>query len=430
MLSPQYIEYLDSPENPLAKLFDRLEVAVIQDITRRIATSEGKVMTPTAEWQMIRLMALGELPENILDEIQRSLNLAQEELNALIDDAIETSDRYDQQIAKKMGKKIAPIAENPAVKGTVEAVRRQTGGTFRNMTQSLGFAVRENGRLVFKPLAKYYQDTLDFAAAGVMSGTFDYATAIRRASGEMAASGLRWVDYASGHRDRIGVAARRAVLTGVSQISNEISTARMDDFETDLVQVSAHAGARNKGSGPQNHASWQGKIYRWRRPGHPQTSGGDYPDFIRTTGYGSGEGLGGWNCRHRFDPYIEGESVRVWTEQTLAKATPDPFVFDGKEYEYYDATQQQRKLERNIRYSKEQLLALQEGIDRAESSETRERLQEAYDMRAVRLKEQRALYARFCRAGNLKEQNDRIGFEGFGRSEAARASAAARRKTA
>lgn len=427
MLSPQYLEYLDSPENPLARLFDRLETEVIRDIIRRIATSEGQVMTPTAEWQIIRLMTLGELPENILREIQHALELSGKEMNALIDDAVERSERFDMEIAKKLGKTLPPIAENTAVVGTIEAVRRQTGGTFRNITQSLGFTVRENGRLIFKPLARYYQETLDFAAAGVTSGTFDYATAIRKAASEMAESGLRWVDYATGHRDRIGVAARRAVLTGVAQVSNGIAETRLDDFESDLVAVSAHAGARDEGSGPANHASWQGRVYRWRRPGRPQTSVGDYPDFVRTTGYGSGEGLGGWNCRHTFGVFIEGVTGRVWTEKMLEKINPQPFVFEGREYDCYAATQQQRRLERSVRYSKEQLLALRAGIESAGSDETRARLQGIYDARAVRLQEQKKMYERFCAAGNLKKYDDRLWLEGFGRSESARASAAARR---
>ncbi len=428
MLSPQYMEYLDSPANPLAKLFDRLEVYIIRDIIRRIATSEGRVMTATAEWQMIRLMAIGEIPENILEEIQRTLRLSEREMDALIDDAVQRSDRFNEQIMKKLGKSPPPIAQNAALASTLEAVRRQTKSTFQNITQSLGFAVRQNGKLVFKPIAQYYQDTLDFAAVQVATGTVDYATAIRKAATEMASSGLRWVDYASGHKDRVGVAVRRATFTGVAQVSNKVAETRLDDFESDLVEVSAHAGARDKGSGPANHAQWQGKVYRWRRAGHPQTSKGDYPDFERTTGYGTGEGLGGWNCRHSFGVFIEGVSGRIWSDEALKHINPPPFVFDGQEYGYYEATQQQRKLERNVRYSKEKLLALRSGIENAGNDATREALQREYDDRAVRLQQQRRLYERFCAEGNLKEYNDRMELELFDKQERARASAAARRQ--
>lgn len=429
MLSPEYLAYLDSPANPLAKLYDQLEEYVMKDIIRRIATSEGRVITASAEWQMIRLIALGELPENILAEIQRTLNLSESEFEELLNDAIQRSDRFSEEVTAKTGITPPPLKKNAVLMEYIDAVRKQTGDTFRNITASLGFAVKKNGKLEFKPLAKFYQETLDFALTQVTSGTVDYVSAIKQAADTMTASGLRWVDYASGHRDRVGVAARRAVLAGVTQVSSKITEARMEDFDSDLVEVSAHAGARNTGTGPANHKEWQGKVYRWRRAGRPQTSKGDYPDFIASTGYGTGEGLNGWNCKHAFDVFIEDVSERIWSDEELKNIDPPPFKYRGKVYDYYAATQQQRKLERNIRYSKEQLLVLQTAVNSAQDKNTREKVQQMYTNRAIKLRRQRGDYKDFCTAGNLKEQQERTSLPEFGRREAAKASAAARRTT-
>jgi len=427
MLSPKYLEYLDSVENPVARLFDELEEYITRDIIRRIAKS-GNV-TPTAEWQMMRLVALGELPETVVNQIQRALNLSTEGFDALMEDAVNRSERFNEEIASQMGMELPPIRENREVVQLLEGIKEQTHSEWKNITQSMGFAVRENGATRFLPIAEYYQHTLDFAALGTSTGTMDYVSAVRKASRELAASGLRVIDYASGHKDSVEVAVRRAVVTGVSQVANRISETRLDTFDTDLVEVSAHGGARNEGSGPANHASWQGKVYRWRRAGHAGTSRGRYPDFISVTGYGTGEGLGGWNCRHSFYPFIEGISVRTYTDDELKRIDPRPFEFEGKEYPAYEASQMQRKLERDVRYSKKNLIGLQEGIKNAPDEASRAKLQEAYDTRAVKLQMQRRKYAEFCAAGKLPTRGARMDVVGFGRSEASRASAAARRQS-
>ena len=175
---------------------------------------------------------------------------------------------------------------------------------------------------------------------------------------KLAADGLDVVDYASGHRDKIDVAMRRAVITGVAQTANTLQMTRADEMGSDLVEVSAHVGARNKGTGPENHQSWQGKIYS-RSGKHPK-----YPDFVKSTGYGTGEGLGGWNCRHSFYPFFEGISEKLYSRKELNEYARKKVTYQGKEIDFYTATQYQREIERKIRLWKRQEAALKAaGLD-------------------------------------------------------------------
>ena len=179
---------------------------------------------------------------------------------------------------------------------------------------------------------------------------------------ELSSKGIESITYPSGHVDHLDVAVRRAVLTGINQTALKLQEARADEMGCDLVEVTAHAGART-GIGIANHAGWQGKIYS-RSGTHSK-----YPDFQEKTGYGSGAGLGGWNCRHSFFPFFEGISEPAYTEKELEELNAPKYEYNGQKLTEYEATQRQRYIERQIRRWKRENAALKAaGLDTTESA--------------------------------------------------------------
>jgi len=162
--------------------------------------------------------------------------------------------------------------------------------------------------------------------------------------------------YPSGHIDSIEVAVRRATITGVNQTCLKVQEARADEMGVDLVETTAHAGAR------PSHAAWQGQIFS--RSGKSTK----YPDFVQSTGYGSGAGLGGWNCSHSFRPYIEG-MPRAYSKKILKDYGAKNYKYNGEELTEYEALQQQRSIERNIRQWKRETDAMKAaGLDTSEAT--------------------------------------------------------------
>ena len=232
----------------------------------------------------------------------------------------------------------------------------------------------------------------------VQSGALDYNSAIRQSVKRMADSGLRTVDYASGWSNHLDVAVRRATLTGANQMSGKLTDALGEEMACNFVEVTAHAGARNTGSGPANHASWQGKVYA--RKGETK----EYPNLAKVTGYGTGAGLKGWNCRHDYNNFWPGYSERTWTDGELANIDPPPFSYKGKEYDYYAANQRQRTIERAIRKTKRELI----GYDAAGDKE-------AFTAASIKLQRQRQEYQSFSKAADLRQKPERQQVYGFGR---------------
>lgn len=386
-------EVLDALPEELAELYRSLESQLLDEICSRLNLADQLNEVTVQSIRALRSHGISQ--QEIERAIRRTTNISEKKLTELLNDVVEQNQRYYSDLID-----IADVTA-PQTLLSIEdtyAIYEQTRQTFRNITQSMAFLV-DNGRTMLAP-ARAYQWALDNAAVQIQSGVISYNQAIKSAVKQLADSGIRAASYESGHRDQIDVAVRRAVMTGVNQLCQKYSEQSMDYLETDLVEVSAHIGARNTGTGPENHESWQGKIYRWSKK--PKQSSGRYPDFIASTGYGTGPGLGGWNCRHTFHPFVEGVMEPTYSSSDLdaMKGKKREMSFEGRQYDGYTATQKQRQIERTVRKLKREQTAYKAaGLNEEEQAVT------------ARIRRLNAEYKAFSEAAGLPMQRDRMRVE-------------------
>ena len=398
-LTPEQLKNI--PEN-IVKLYRDLEEFIIDDIARRI--SKAGEVTSTAKWQLERAKDLS--MDNIEKEIERVLGLANEELENTFKQSALTSVQAESKIYKEAINKEIKIKGNTLLEKVLEAAIKQTKGELKNISQSLGFAQIINGKIVYKDIAKFYQDSVDLALMQVNSGVLNSNEAIKQAVKKLADSGLRTIDYENGWSNRVDVAVRRAVVTGSNQMCHKMTELTMDELGAEYVETTAHAGARTgKGlSGPADHASWQGQVFCYKGKSDK------YPDFVSSTGYGTGEGLAGYNCRHSFSPFFPGISKRAYSEEHLNNIDPEPFEYDGKTYTYYEALQRQRKLETSIRQKKRELITYNAAG-----------LKDDFNNSSILLNRLKSEYKSFSNAGDLTVRNDLMQVYKYGQSIAQKA---------
>lgn len=389
MKYPFQPELLDAIPEELAEVYRNLESTLLDEICSRLNLADQLNEVTVQSIRALRSHGISQ--QEIERAIRRTTNISETKLKELLDDVVERNQKYYTEVID-IAKVTAP--ETLLDAATVDAIRAQTLDTLRNITASMGFLV-DNG-LTMLPPARAYQWALDSAVLQIQSGAISYNQAIRGAVKQLADSGLKTVEYESGHKDHIDVAARRAVMTGVNQLCQQYAVQSEDYLETDLVEVSAHIGARDTGSGPENHKGWQGKVYRWSEK--PRASYQAYPDFVETTGYGTGPGLGGWNCRHHFFPFVEGVSERTYTDKELANIDAGHNVdFEGKHYTAYEATQKQRQIERTVRKLKREQAAYKAaGLTEEQQAVT------------ARIRRLNAEYKAFSKAADLPLQRERM----------------------
>lgn len=392
-LTPKQLQNI--PEN-IVKLYRDLEEFIIDDIARRI--SKAGEVTSTAKWQLERAKDLS--MDNIEKEIERVLGLANEELENTFKQSALTSIQAENKIYEEAVKKQIKIKGNSNLEKLLEAAIKQTKGELKNISQSLGFAQIINGKIVYKDIAKFYQDSVDLALMQVNSGVLNSNEAIKQAVKKLADSGLRTIDYENGWSNRVDVAVRRAVVTGSNQMCHKMTELTMKELECEFVETTAHAGAR------PDHQEWQGQVFCYKGKGKSDK----YPDFVEKTRYGYGDGLGGYNCRHSFYPFFPGISKRAYSEEHLNNIDPEPFEYDGKTYTYYEALQHQRKLETNIRQKKRELITYNAAG-----------LKDDFNNSSILLNRLKSEYKAFSNAGDLTVRNDLMQVYKYGQSIAQKA---------
>ena len=389
MLPPSY---LDAMPDAFVQLAQQVEDEILQDVARRI----GKMgtLTETADWQLWRYQQTEAVRENVVKLLAKYSGKSEATIRRLLKEAATEAMEREDAIYYHYGMEPTPFEESAALNNLLDAGARQTAGTWKNLTATTANTVTGQ-----------FERTLDAAWAKVSTGAFDYKTAVKQAVDSLA-DGMKFVIYPTGHQDSIEVAARRAILTGVNQTAGKLQMARADEMGVEFFETTAHGGAR------PSHAEWQGRQFH--RGGAVDYMGKHYPDFEAATGYGTGTGLCGWNCRHTFFAvFPELGAPPAWTRDQLEELNARNIEYNGKKYTRYEINQMQRVRERSVRRWKKRYLAEDAaGLDTTDS--------------AVRLKTARQSLAEFAQATGGRVDSARISVPKFGRSEASRANWAAK----
>lgn len=318
MLLPSEIENITEYIN---KHFVILEDELVVEMADRISrVNEANIVVLN---QINILNQMGLLNREVYKKVAQATNKTEKEIEAIINKAMITSFKRDNIIfSKALSKDRLEISES--LLQALQADISRLNYDLSNLTGTTAITTQTT-----------FLNAVNQAHLEVISGAKSYTSAMIDAIDKVGNEGID-VLYPSGHQDKIEVATRRAIVTSVNQTNGELQLKRCQDLKWGLVEVSAHIGAR------PTHAEWQGKVYSLNG------KQGKYDDFYEKTEYGTMLGLCGINCKHTFFPYLEG-STNAYNKDELEEMNNKKVNYNGNEMSYYEATQYQRKLERNIR---------------------------------------------------------------------------------
>lgn len=397
MLTPQQLlEIIDTLYPSIDELNTWITADIISRVMARIGRGQELFLTASDDWQLQVYKAAGGHLEAVQREIARWTKKSGAEIARIFEDAGIKTLAYDSDFYVAHGLEAINLAQSESMIRLLEDTYQRTAGTVHNFTRTTAQASQQ--RLI---------RVLDTAHMKVSSGAASYTKAVQEAVADIVGEQTK-VTYPTGHTDTIETAVLRAVRTGVAQASGNMTVQGMLERDWDVVLVSAHIGARygDGGENPGNHFWWQGKHYSrtGKTPGIP---------LFSETGYGTGEGLCGWNCRHSFGP---------------GDLRHNPYThFDAEENKKaYDLSQKQRLMESRIRRTKLKMVGIRQAIDSAEDAAAKATLEGEYMKAAKLLERQNLAYNSFCQDNNLKRLADRIQIAQWAREDARKSIAAAR----
>ena len=401
MLTPEYLYRItEGAEDIASQLHSNIMQKIIERMMIRIGRGEDYILTATDKWQIEVLQDAGYLLEDIQKEIADKTKKQVKEIQDGMEDAGVQALQWDDKIYRAAGLSPVPLMQSPALMRLMQRNYDATAGEWRNFTRT---TASEAQRL--------FINQMDNAYNMVTSGAVSYTEAVRDVINSVSDTGVK-VSYPSGYKMSIEAATMMIVRTGISQAAGEVSMVRMEEMDWDIILVSAHLGARtgDGGQNPGNHLWWQGQFYS--RTGRTK----EYPDFVKTTGYGTATGLCGTNCRHSFGP---GDGVN--------NPFADKDIAYSDNYKIEKIQQRQRTLERRIRDSKRKVQNLQTAVDNCQDEKLKFELQQKLDRKSYTLSQQNKTYQKYCKDNNLKEYAERLKVARWDRQQAAKAAGAARR---
>ena len=387
MLDPTYLEQL--PE-PVIDLVSELEKEIIADLTKRIV--KGNYNTPSAEWMTYKANQLRLSASAVNKIIAKNAKVREKTVRELYTEAVrlalsEDAEVYryaikDNIISKSNGAKLNTYFRSIPLNDAFRKGLQNTNGMMRNLTNSMAATAN-----------KMLSDAMDLAWLETVSGAFTPDEAVFKAVTNLTDKGLKVVKYDSGRTDQVDVAVRRAVRTSVNKTAGDMQLDLASEMGCDLVEVTSHLGAR------PSHAEWQGQVY---------SLSGKHPKYkpFSVTGYGTGDGLCGWNCRHSFYPNFEGLSERASIPNFTAE----------ENLEAYELSQKQRAYERAIRQSKRELAALDSARQNTDDPALKAKLDKQFERKSATLKNREQRLDSFCKQNGLMKDGSRVRTVGFDRS--------------
>lgn len=400
MITPEWL----SDELGLLEAHKELQESILRDIVRRLVKTDFTV-TDTAAWQAEKLQQSGMVFDEIVAEVAKMSKKSEAEIKKAFSEAKTEVFNYGDDEIEKAGYNAKAFKRiSPAMAGIITAALKKTTTEAKNLTKTT--AVTSQSAFI---------RAADLAHQQVKSGAFTFSEALKNAIVVAADSGFT-VIYPSGYKCSLDAAMRRALVTGLNQTTCKLAEMRAVEVGSDLMEISAHIGAR------PSHAEWQGKIVSLTgRKGYLSR------DDI---GYGEVDGFMGANCRHDWWVFFEGLSKPRYTNEQLDEYKNATVTYNGKEMPTYEALQKQRGMERKVRTCKQRLVAYDEAAKNVATDEERFMWKSIFDKEAVKLKGAEAQLEDFCAKTGLRRERVREqvfaaatenGVKGFGKSVSGKA---------
>ena len=346
------------------RLVNRIEEANTYTL-QKIGESIKKIgaLSPSKAQQLAQILKYGGNYDKIVERLAKITELNVKDIYEIFEEVAKSDYAFAKQFYDYKNVKYIPYEKNITLQNHVRALANLTANQYVNFSNTLAFTKQVNGKVVYTELAKTYQDTIDKAILSVAQGKSTFDEQMYSTIKELASSGLKTVDYASGRSVRLDSSVRQHMKGALRNLHNETQAIFGKEFGSDGVEISVHLNPA------PDHAEVQGRQFskeEFKKFQNDQDAV-DYTGKLFTSehdGYDR-RSISEYNCYHYTFDIVLGVSKPEYSVEELQKINEDNnkgFELDGVHYTNYEGTQLQRKLETEIRKQKDiQIIAKASG---------------------------------------------------------------------
>lgn len=261
--------------------------------------------------------------------------------------------------------KYVPLSQNEPLQAILTDLKE---GVLEDRTfHTQAFMIRnpENRKeLIPTEVSEAYNDIINEAAEQATNGIGDYASAIRKTTKTLIDGGMRTVEYdtesGQSYTQSTEAAVKRNVLDNVRAINQATQDEVGKQFGADGKEITVHEYSAPDHEPIQGHQFTNEEFEKLQN--HE-----DFEDYQGRKFSAIKRAIGMWNCRHFTYSIILGLNKPNFTDEELEenkKRNEEGYTDKkGKHRTMYECTQEQRRLEREIRRAKMGVMVAKESGD-------------------------------------------------------------------
>ena len=337
------------------RLVDRIEEGNTYTL-KKIGESIKKIgtLSPSKAQQLGQILKYGGNFDKIVEKLAKITDLNVQDIYEIFEEVAKSDYAFAKQFYDYKGVKYIPYEENIALQNQVKALARITANEYVNLSNTLAFTKRVNGRIVYTDLARTYQETLDKAILSVAQGKSTFDEQMYSTIKELGSSGIKTVDYASGRSVRLDSSVRQHLKGALRNLHNETQAIFGEEFGSDGVEISTHLNPA------PDHAEVQGRQFSKEEFAKFQNDQ-DAVDYTGKVFESEHDGkdrrsISEYNCYHYTFDIVLGVSKPEYSKEELneiIKNNEKGAIIDGEHYTNYEISQMMRKLELQVRKQKD-----------------------------------------------------------------------------
>lgn len=395
-------ELIDKVVERLVRRIEKGNEYVLEEIGATI--KEFGEITPSQAQELAQILKYGGRYDKIAKKLAEITELNVKDIYKIFEEVAKNDYRFAEQFYEYKSIKYIPFEQNEALKRQIKALAEITAKEYVNISKTRAFARVVNGKIEYTSLAETYQDVIDEAILNVGQGKQNFDSAMRKTIKELGDSGIRSVDYDSGRSIRMDSAVRMNLKGGLTHMHEEMQNQLGKEFDADGVEISVHFNPA------PDHQEAQGKQFsneeydKLQETGYAKSYDGQNIDMHLELASGesslSHRPIGEYNCYHYTFAIVLGVSKPNYSNKELKdiiEQNQKGFEFDGVHYTNYQGTQLQRRIETEIRKTKDTLAI-------AKASDNEEQVIKSN----IKLKQLNKKYQDLSRVSGLKMKYDRL----------------------